>query len=174
MTFFAGDELAAADLNAILAALPSVTVKTASTDRISTITMASDPELTGIPLSVGTWSIVFEGLWTQASAAAKMATQWAFTGTTAATARRKCMGAGSAQVAAPSLITESTFAGYDTSTSALYDVSTSTQYSVIRESVDNFVVTVAGLFSIQWAQGVSTASNVTMRPGSSVTVRKIS
>lgn len=172
--FLVGQRLTADLLNTnVTAFMPSTTVKTASTDRISTVTLADDPELAGIALSVGTWEIVFEALWTQASATPKIATQWGFTGTTTGTARRKCMGPAVAQVAAPPSVTDVNFSGNDVNSSATYGTSTSAQYSTFRESVDNFVVATAGNLSIQWAQSVSTASNVTLRVGSSVTVRKI-
>lgn len=174
IAFLTGQRLTADLINAnVTAFMPVAVSKSAATDRISTTTIIDDPELQGVALSVGTWEIVVEGLWTQANAAADIATMWGFTGT-AAVVKRKCMGIANTDAAAPNLATDMNFSGADTNVTQSYGTSASTTQAVFRESCNAFVVTVAGNFSFQWAQLVSTAANVTMRPGSTITVRRIS
>lgn len=173
--FLTGQRLTADLLNAnVYDFFPVSYSKAAPTARLSTTTYADDPELQGIPLSVGTWEIEFTGFWTQASTTPKIKTQWGFTGTWVSTFRA-CTGAGSAQIGGPETVSDSTFRAYVTDTQdAIYSQSTSVAYGVFRELARNVTVTTAGNLSLKWAQNVSTASNVTLQSTSGFTVRKIS
>jgi hypothetical protein len=179
IAFLTGQRLTADLLNAnINDYMPSTTAKAVATARLSTVTLADDAELAGIPLGVGTWEIEFIGLWTQTTTATqKIKTRWAFTGTWNGSAGfRAALGAGDTQsaVAVPNNLTEVNARGYTLDTQdAVYHVINTTSYSTIREISRNVVVTVAGNMSIQWAQNTSVANNTTLQAGSSVTVRKL-
>src|SRR5262249_48281086 len=101
----------------------------------------------------------------------KLKTNWGFTGTWN-TPTRFCIGPGNAQVANPETVTDVTLRGYSTTQDATYSSSTSTAFSVVRETVRNAVVTVAGNLSLQWAQGTSNANNVSVIAGTSFVVRQ--
>ncbi|GGN40565.1 hypothetical protein FHR83_007008 [Actinoplanes campanulatus] len=171
---FGGDIIYAADINSVVASLPKLYVKDNVTSRQSTTTLADDPDLAGIALAVGVYDIELLLFYTVASTTPKIKTRWGFTGTIT-NSIRVCHGPGSANVGAPDAVTDATFRGYGlTSQDAVYNSSTSTAYTAVTETVYGAEVTVTGNLSLQWAQSVSTASNVNVQPGSTFRIRKIS
>jgi hypothetical protein len=176
-SFLTGQRLTADLLNTnVIAFMPITYTKAVSTSRNTTTTLADDPELAGIPLSVGTWEVELMLHYTVASTTPKLKTRWAFTGTwNTGGAIRNVLGPSTINVAAPSQVTEMNSQGFTTDTQdAVYDSSTSSAYSAARELSRDVVVTVAGNLSLQWAQSVSNASNVTVQATSCFTIRKIS
>lgn len=165
-----GDPVYASDINSLI---PVVAIKTSSTTRNNTATYADDPELTAIPLAIGTYDIEFVGFHTQASTTPKIKTTWGFTGTWNGPTRA-CMGPGTAQVGGPGAVTDMASAGNTTANDSVYSTSTSGQYSVIREVTRNVKVTVAGNLSLKWAQSVATVADTILRAESHFVIRKIS
>lgn len=172
--FLTGQRLTADLLNAnVYDFLPQTFIKAAPTARTSTTTLTDDPELSGIPLSVGTWEVELIGFWTQTTTTTqKLKTQWGFTGTWAS-ANRSCIGPGGTQTGTPSTVSDATFSAYVTdSQDALYSTGSTAAYSTFRENA-RVVVTGAGNLSLKWAQQASSANATTMQGSSSFTVRKI-
>jgi hypothetical protein len=170
LQFFAGDTLAAADLQILL---PNVVMKSANQARASTIVPADDSEISAIALGVGTWEIImrifaFNGT----SNVPGLATRWGFTGTANAPVRH-CQGPGSSQVAASSGITDSFLRGVPTGTSTAYGLAANSSYAEITESTANFVVTSLGNLSLQWSQAVSGTGATTIAGESYVSYRQI-
>lgn len=164
-------DLVTADL---LASMQSQSyTKQTGTARNTTTTLAADPELTGIPLAVGTWDIDLQVFATATTSNQAIKGRWIFTGTWAATVRN-CSGPGSTNTAVADQVTPANSRGYGTdSQDAVYGMLASTAYSSIRESVRGLVVSVAGTLSYQWAQNVSSANNITVQPGSNFTTRRV-
>lgn len=171
-TYAIGQRLTADLLTTLASHLPVVYTKASTTNRISTTTYAADTELTSIPLAIGTYQIELMIFWLQTgSTTPKLKTQWSFSGTWGNPVRA-CIGAGAAQVGNPGAVTDATMAGFAATTQdAVYSTSTSGSFSVAREIVYNANVTVAGNLAMQWAQNVSTASNVSVVAGTSFEVR---
>lgn len=176
VSFLTGQRLTADLLNTnVIAFMPTVpVVKTVATARQSTTTLADDPELQGVALSTGTWDIEVVIFYTVSSTTPKLKFRYAFTGTwNGGSAFRASVGPGSTNVAAPDQVTEASIRGVTLDTQdATVDSSTSAGFSVVREVARNVVVTVAGNMSVQWAQSVSTASNVTVQSGSHIRIQK--
>jgi hypothetical protein len=174
VTVFGGDVIYAADINNVEAKIPRFVSKAVSTPRASTVTLADDPELSGIALAVGTYEIqltLFMSFST--SAAAKLKTRWAFSGTWN-NPNRLILGPGAAQVAAPNVATEANVQATQASgQDAVYSGPVSVIWSNALELASTVVVTVAGNLSLQWAQQVSTAANVNVNAGTSFRITKI-
>jgi hypothetical protein len=175
--FLTGQRLTADLLNAnLIDYQPAVFTKTALTNRVNA-TLADDPDLSNIPLSVGTWEIEVLLHWTMTTTnTQKIKTRWGFTGTWATTFR-DCIGAGTTQstAASPINLTDSFISAATTdSQDAVYHQAAGGTYGTIREISRTVVVSVAGNFSVQWAQNTTTANNTTVQPGSNVYIRKIS
>lgn len=172
MTAFAGDFITAAAVNDMVGR--SYT-KGVATSRNTTTTYTDDPELNGIPLSVGTWAIELVGFFTLTTTATqKIKTRWVFTGSWNSPIRA-CYGPGFAQTAGPAAATESTFSAYvSDSQDAIYDQAAGGTFGVFLEKSVSVVVTTAGNLSLQWAQSASSANNTTVQPGTGFAVRKVS
>jgi len=171
--FLTGQRLTADLLNTNVADfMPSTFVKAADQSRNTSITLADDAELAGIPLSVGTWEIELVLFYTVASTTPLLKTAWAFSGTWGTSALRAVVGPNG--IVAPSVATPANMQAAPLTTAAVYNSSTAGSYSSVREIARNVVVTVAGNLSLQWAQSVSNASNVTVRAATSFGTRKIS
>lgn len=172
LQFFAGSELAAADLNSLLGFMPQETLKNSTTSRQSTTTYAIDPDLGGIPLGVGSWEIEFMLFFTLSGVTtSKIKTQWQFTGTWQQPIRM-CFGPGSGNTGGPGAIDTVNMGAVDASDQdAVYDYSTSGSYAGVRE-IGNTTVTAAGTLGLYWAQAVSSANNTTLRAGSWCRVRQ--
>lgn len=175
--FLTGQRLTADLLNAnVVDFMPTTLTKTAATARASTVTPTDDPELSGIALGVGTWEIDFRGFSTMVAATTNgIRTRWGFTGT-AADANRLCFGAGSGNTAGAASVTlVNAIARPWLSQDSIYSIASGAglSYAGFREVVSEFVVTVAGNFSIQWAQQTSNASTVSLMQSSAVTIRKV-
>lgn len=152
---------------------PQVYGKSGATARLSTTTLSDDPDLSGITLSVGTWSIELLLFYTVASTTPKIKTRWIFTGTWGAHIRL-CHGPGNNTGFAPNVVDTVTLQGYVLDTQdAIYNSSTSSAYSAVYEACYNVDVTVEGQLSLQWAQSVSTASNVTVQSASAFRLQKL-
>lgn len=155
------------------AMIPDITVKPASTDRTSTTTVADDPDLAGIALGVGTWSVrMLLFATTVTTNTQKFKTQWGFTGTWNSPIRA-CIGPGSTNTAARADITPSQFSGMPSNSDNTYGFAASTGFNVVEELCDFVVVTVAGTLSLKWAQASSSGNATSLKSGSSVTVRQI-
>ncbi|MBW8792159.1 MAG: hypothetical protein JF597_00710 [Streptomyces sp.] len=154
------------------AMVPDITVKATTTDRTTT-TMSDDPDLQGIALGVGTWSVdmlIFAN--TVTTSTQKIRTQWSFTGTWN-TPIRACIGPGSANSGLRDAITPSQFDGVPSNTDCTYGFAASSGYSVVLERCDLVVVTVAGALAFKWGQSVFSANATSVKAGSSVRVRQI-
>lgn len=172
---YGGDIVSADDINANIAV---VYVKANSESRNTTTTLANDGELVGIPLGVGVWSITLDLFWIMNTSLSGIKTQWAFTGTWNSPIRF-CLGAGdgvTANATAPGSIPNVNFGGYAANTQdAKYSTANaSSVYVPSQERVNNAIVTVAGVLSLQWAQWSSSATPTLVQPGTSFTVRQIS
>lgn len=173
--FVTGQRLTANLMNAnIYDFMPVTYGKTSNTARTSTTTLADDPDLSGIALAIGTWEIEFRGYFTLTTTATqKIKTRWGFTGT-AADANRMCIGLGSTNTASADAATvlnsvSKPWASQD----AVYQKDAGAAYGAFREIVSEFTVTVAGNFSIQWAQSASNANATNLMNSSAVVIRKV-
>lgn len=174
MTVAIGARIYAADVNNIIALLPVTYSKAASTDRFSTTTLADDPELAGIALDVGTYTIELIGFFTLATITTQgLKTQWGFTGTWN-TPIRACIGPGGSNVDARTDVTKVQLSGFTTAQTLAYEVAAGSGYAQIREIAPLVSVTVAGNLSLQWAQFNSSANITSLKAGTSFIVRKIS
>lgn len=171
-----GDVIYAADINDIVTRLPVTYVKTGPTARNTTTTLADDPELSGIALAVGNYEIELVLYYTVASTTPKLKFRWGFTGTANGTgALRASIGPGSDNTSAPDLATSMSSRGLQTTgQDSTNNSSTSASFSAVREIATNFQVTVAGNLSLQWAQSVSNASDVTVQGSSFFRIRRLS
>ncbi len=175
ISFLTGQRLTADLLNAnVIDFFPSTYGKAAATARTSTTILADDPELSSIPLSVGTWEIELRGFFTLTTTNTQaIKTRWAFTGT-AADAIRNLSGLGSANQLEADVATTVNFRGRPwQSQDAVYRKLEGSAYGSFREIVSEFVVSVAGNLSLQWAQNASSANATTMMPASAFMVRKV-
>lgn len=173
-----GDDMVAADINDILLYLPRWYTKPGATSRNSGNhtpgTPSADPDLTGIPLEVGSFEIEVLGFFTLTTTSTqKLRTMWGFSGTWNTTTIRMCSGPGSTSVSTPDDATSANIRGNTIATqSADYDAGTSSAYSSIREICMDVQVTVAGNFSLLWAQAVSSANNTTLQAPTAVKVTR--
>lgn len=154
--------------------IPDITVKASATPRISTSTLANDPELLNIALGIGTHWVKLMLFWcTDTSATPDIKTRWVFTTGTWNNPLRKRFGPGSGNTAAPNAVTPlqcgPTAAGSD----AIYGTASGTTFYNAEEESYNVVVTVAGTLSLQWAQNTSDATNTTVQAGSTFITRQI-
>jgi hypothetical protein len=166
----AGQKITASLLTSMV---PNVTVKSTTTDRTSTITLADDPELASIALGVGTWSVemtIFAT--TPTTSTQKLATQWSFTGTWN-TPIRACFGPGSTNSAARTDDTPAQYNGAGSTTTVVYGFAASAGFNTIIERCDLVVVTVAGNLGFKWAQSVSSVNATSVKSGSSVRVKQL-
>lgn len=173
--FLTGQRLTADLLNAnVYDFLPVTYTKPALTSRASTVTLADDPDLAGIPLTVGSWEIDLTIFYTTTvSNVPGLRTQWGFTGTWAS-ANRLCFGPGSGQIGDSGAITDATMKAFVTDTQdAVYRSGTSSAYTGVREHVRQLTVTGAGNLSLKWAQQTSNAGATIVQPSSGFTIRKI-
>jgi hypothetical protein len=170
--FFTGQRLTADLLNGNLVDfMPQNFIKGTTTSRQNN-TYADDPDLQGIVLTEGTWSIRLGILSTVASTTPKLRTKWIFTGTWN-TPNRLCIGPGSNQTADSANLTETSVKVYNTGQDATYNFSTSGLWTGITEWADSVVVTAEGSLSLQWAQVTTTASNVDVKAGTAFTIQKL-
>lgn len=155
------------------AMVPKLYSKGSGTSRTSTTTVADDPDLAGIPLSVGVWEIELFLFATNATAANNIKTQWGFTGTYG-TPVRFCLGPGRSNTVATDISATSSYRAYGTTSDSTYGLGNSGQFSSIYERVHFANVTVAGTLSLKWAQDVSSANATTVQPGTIFRVRQVS
>lgn len=137
-------------------------------------TLAADTELSGIALEAGTyWIKVNIFAHCTGSATPDIKTQWAFTGTWN-NPNRQCVGPSSTNTGSVDAITPLRMGGTATSTNAVYGLAATSAFAVITEECFNVEVTVAGDFSLQWAQSTTDAANVTtVQLGSAVMLKKL-
>ena len=172
MTVYAGDPVLAADINALLDAVPIPYLKPSATGRTNN-SLQNDPFLQNIPLDTGVFSIRVHIYVTFASTTPKLKTRWGFTGTWDS-GLRLCHGPGSAQTGGPEAVTDATFRAYQLDgQDAIYSASTSAAYTAILEECLSVNVTDPGDFALQWAQNVTNASAVTVQPGSAILIQKV-
>jgi hypothetical protein len=166
----AGSKITAALLTSML---PNTVVKGTTTDRTNTTTIANDPDLAGIALGVGTWSVeVLIFATTPTTSTQQLKTQWSFTGTWN-TPIRACFGPGATNSAARTAVTPSTYNGAGSTTDSVYGFAASTGFNTVMERCDLVVVTVAGTMALSWAQNVSSANATSVKSGSSIRVRQL-
>jgi hypothetical protein len=164
-----GDIIYADDINSVRARLYE---KAGTTARLSTIAYANDPDLSLIPLEVGTFDIELLLFFTLTTTnTQKIKTRWSFTGTWD-NSLRACMGPGVNNVAAPSTVTDVQQGAYRADDQdAIYDIAAGGAYGLARERA-TITVSVAGNLALSWAQAVSVANNTTVQPQSSFTIRR--
>jgi hypothetical protein len=136
-------------------------VKTSTTTRTSTTALVDDPQLAGIPLSVGTWTVeVMAPFWaTTTSTGCGFRVAVGFTGT-----RTNDMG--TYVYTLNSALTASSLASGTgigvTGSTAISTNSTQPDWMSIKAT---FTVTVAGNVSFQWCQGTSSTDSLNMLVG---------
>lgn len=168
--WFVGQDVTAALLDSMV---PNIVVKGSTTDRSAVVTLADDPDLSGIALGVGTFWIRLLILATcNTSATPDFKTQWSFTGTWN-TPVRACKGPGLTNSAARTDVNVVNLNGVPTNTSIVYGLPASTGYNVIEEECFNATVTVAGNLGLGWGQNVSDASTTSVKAGSAFVIRQI-
>ena len=166
--FTVGQVLAAADVNEYLVNT-RYAAKASDTNRISTTTLAADPDLT-LPADANK-SYLLE-LFLQYSSASAAGLKYNFTFPSGATLNG---GAVSQLIAAGTQLTT-----YDQSGS--FGPGVTITATALGIGLDNWIqvrgilVTsgTAGAFTLQWAQSASTASNTTVRAGSAMLLRRVS
>ncbi len=177
--FLTGQRLTADLLNTnLMEFFPSTTMKSGSTGRVNN-TLTADPDLAGIPLSVGTWEIEAIIFYTiTANGQQGLKTRWGFTGTWNGGTSRGCYGGGyiaSTTAGDPRAQTVSAMASWtlDTQDAQYNTLQASSVRNVVREVSRNVIVTVAGTMSLNWAQINTNANATTIQPDSHINVRKI-
>lgn len=156
----------------VVSLVPKTVAKAVSTDRVSTTTFADDPELSGIPLAVGTYSIEADLMMIGGAGGIANKTTWTFSGTWNGPVRQ-CFGPTATNTAIPTAAVSLQSAGYLVGTSCVYGLSTSGIWMCVREYCHNVIVTAPGNFAVSWAPNVSAANSGGLRAGSAVSVRKI-
>lgn len=153
--------------------VPNIVIKQSTTTRSGTTTLADDPELSGLALSVGQWWVKFH-LYVSCSTSATpdIKTQWAFTGTAAATVRM-LKGPGSTNTSAQDQLPSVRMGAAASNANAVYGLNASTGFSYVEEESFSLIVTVAGNLSLQWAQNTSDASNTNVHAQSVVQYRQV-
>lgn len=148
-------------------------VKTAASTKNNN-TLANDSELSGIALEAGTYWIKVNMMFhCTGSATPDIKTQWAFTGTWN-NPNRQCIGPASTNTASWDGITPAKMGGVATNVTNIYGLAGSAAYSGATEECFTVEVTVAGNFSLQWAQNTTDAANVTtLQAGSAVMLKKL-
>lgn len=173
---FAGQRLTASLLNSMV---PIVVTKAATNSITSNATLTLDPELSGIALSVGTWSIEVILL---ASAASNSATignlkvAWSFSGALANSPVRITSGPADTNTAIPGRATPINVASNGSLASGQaygLAVSSSAAYARITEECYEFQVSSAGNFGILVAQNTSAAVATNVRTGSTLILRQV-
>jgi hypothetical protein len=163
-------DLVTADL--LTSMVPDKTIKGTTTDAVSDITISDDPDLSSIPLAVGTYDIdVLIFVTTVTTNTQDFKTQWSFTGTWN-TPIRACVGPGVGNLGSRDAITPLKRSGLASNSDAIYEMAAGAGFYTLHERCDNVVVTVAGLFAFAWAQNASVANATSVKSGSSVTVRR--
>lgn len=165
----AGQRLTAAVLQEMI---PDKIVKAAATDRTSTTTLADDPELQGLALAAGTYEIHVMIFAASASATPDIKTTWEFTGTWT-TPVRALDGPGTTATGGATANTDWRADGQAANSSAAYSLAATSDYSVIHEEAHDVVVTVAGDFSLQWAQQTSDGTATSVKAGSYISARRV-
>lgn len=176
---FAGQRLTASLLNSMV---PNVIVKAATNGLVSG-TLTLDPELSGIALGVGTWSVEMVLLASAAAAATNPQLQvgWQFTGTFANSPVRITTGPGATNTATPGLSTPANFASNGTfGSGSFYGLRTgaAAAYARITEECHELQVATAGTFGILLGQatgsaGATNAVATNVRVGSMIRWRQI-
>lgn len=172
-----GDDMVAADINDVLLYLPRWYVKGGATARNSGNhtpgTPSDDPDLSGIPLEVGSFEIEVLGMFTvTTSTTQKIMTQWGFTGTWN-TSIKITSGPGADNVTDSASATSYSGRAYaQNSQTSTYNNSASSAYAGFREICADIQVSAAGNFSLKWAQAVSSANNTTLQAPSAVRVTR--
>lgn len=166
----AGDELSVELLRAML---PNIYTKAVTTPRVNA-TMSNDPELSGIPLSVGThWVKFLLGVFNAGSPTPDVQTIWTFTGTWNNPVRHN-FGPGAGSTGGRAAQAPSTAGGWSANATVAYGLNASTGYSSVIEESYLVVVTVAGDLALSWAQNTLDAANATnLALGSTCITRKI-
>lgn len=168
----AGQRLTAAVLQEMI---PDKIVKVSATDRSSATTgttLTDDPELSGLALAAGTYEIHVMLFAASASSTPDIKTAWDFSGTWT-TPVRALNGPGTTATGGATANTEWRADGQAANSAAAYSLAATSDYSVIHEECHDVVVTVAGDFSLQWAQQTSDANATSVKPGSYISARRI-
>lgn len=143
----------------------TVIPKPSDTSRANTVTTTADPHLT-VALAIGTYRVRISAVFST-DAATDYKYKTAFTGTMTAIHYRKHHIAGAA--AGTDLFTEGVSTGMIADQTPVGTVTG----SVIVELDLTIVVTVAGTFSFDWAQGTTGAQNCTLKAGSYLDYMKV-
>jgi hypothetical protein len=142
--------------------------KTADLSRTSTISRTNDDHLVNIPLGVGTWQIKCWFLMKGTDGDISIA--WAFSGTM--TGNKMVMGPSDTTELQDKNNAPGRWSGHGLTTPVTYGLNDAAASAVAIEQA-LITVTVAGNFSIQWAQQASTVNASTLVTGSSVVCERL-
>jgi hypothetical protein len=152
---------------------PGLYYKGAQTIRNNTAALADDPDLSNIHLDPGYYSVLMVIYTTNATATAKLKTQWAFTGSWTSPLRA-LQGPGNTNTSTdPGAITPVNMSGAGANANAVYEYGASAAWPVIEERCDRVEILGAGNLSLQWAQNVATVANTIIQGGSYVKITKV-
>lgn len=175
-SFLTGQRLTADLLNSnVIAFMPSTYAKAADTARNTTTTYADDPDLSGIPLSTGSWEVELVGnFYLTTTTAQSIKLRWGFTGTwNGASTIRDVLGPGADNTTNAIQATSVAARGQTLTGDQTYGAPASAAYAGFREICRTVVVTVAGNLSLQWAQNSSSGNNTTVAQATHFNIRKI-
>lgn len=154
--------------------IPNNVIKASASTYTSNTTLANDSELVNIALEAGTWEVELLILATGvASGAGNLKVGWTFSGTLTGTPKRACLGPGAASTAVPSAVVNTSYAAVDYSAAQVYGLGSTTVYHAIQEIAPNFVVSVAGNLTVQFAQGTSSGTSTVVQAGTRLRCRRI-
>lgn len=166
-----GEPTYASDLNLLL---PTVVVKPSVTPRTSTTTYAVDPDLSGIPLGLGTYSIRLLLFWNATTGFSTLKTQWRMTTGAWTAFTRGIIGPNTPSTGAvPGAQTTITTAAANDSADSIYQLAASTSWATVREESHNIVVTTAGTMGLYWAQNASSTNATSVQGGSAFHIQQI-
>ncbi len=176
MPFGAGQIVYEDDLTDIK---PVTYTKSVATNRNSGgtgTTLVDDPELSGITLDPGTYTVELALYFTTATTDTQaIKTRWVFTGTWGVP-MRLCHGPGqllSTAAAPPTTLTEAAMNARPGNQDQIYDAQAGSAFSAVLELCYNVVITGTGNLSLQWAQNAASVNNTTVQPNSCFRITKI-
>lgn len=165
----AGDPVFGSDFDAVAAAVGITKVKEANQTRTSTTTLLDDAELKDIELDVGRYRIFVMLTMVGGAGGIPIVTRWGFSGTWNAPLRL-VKGPTAANTAAGSADPPQQRTAVNVSSDATYGLGTSAAYHLITEVSAQIVVTVPGLFAVQWRPNSSSATSGGVNQGSHVII----
>ncbi|GGN86415.1 hypothetical protein GCM10010112_67970 [Actinoplanes lobatus] len=172
MPILPGKPVRPAEWDELQAQLPRSKRKTASDDRNSgnsTTTVADDTHLAGIELAAGDYVITVAGYFNLTTTnTQKFKTQWGFSGTWSPEVRA-CYGPGQAATSDRQNVAEMQLGAFGATQDCVYDCAVSAGWTSFKETA-YVSVTVAGNWSLKWAQASSSANNTSLKIGTYVLI----